>query len=127
MISIIFLILAGFFNSIMDIIIHKWNKSIFSKIKNDKLLQFINPTLSWKNKWKNSDYKQGEKFIGSSTVFVMFTDLWHLCQFLMIVSFILSTTFYIPIMDNSILNIIIHYLAFTLSFNLFYYKIFKIK
>ena len=90
MISIIFLILAGFFNSIMDIIIHKWNKSIFSKIKNDKLLQFINPTLSWKNKWKNSDYKQGEKFIGSSTVFVMFTDLWHLCQFLMIVSFILS-------------------------------------
>lgn len=127
MISIIFLILAGFFNSIMDIIIHKWNISIFSKIKNEKLLQFINPKLSWTNKWKNNDYKQGEKFIGSSTVFVMFTDLWHLCQFLMIISFIISTIFYISIMDNSILNIIIHYLAFTLSFNLFYYKIFKIK
>ncbi len=127
MISIIFLILAGFFNSIMDIIVHKWNISIFSKIKNEKLLQFINPKLSWTNKWKNNDYKQGEKFIGSSTVFVMFTDLWHLCQFLMIISFIISTIFYIPIMDNSILNIIVHYLAFTLSFNLFYYKIFKIK
>ena len=127
MISIIFLILAGFFNSIMDIIVHKWNISIFSKIKNEKLLQFINPKLSWTNKWKNNDYKQGEKFIGSSTVFVMFTDLWHLCQFLMIISFIVSTIFYIPIMDNSILNIIVHYLAFTLSFNLFYYKIFKIK
>lgn len=127
MISIIFLILAGFFNSIMDIIVHKWSISIFSKIKNEKLLQFINPKLSWTNKWKNNDYKQGEKFIGSSTVFVMFTDLWHLCQFLMIISFIVSTIFYIPIMDNSILNIIIHYLAFTLSFNLFYYKIFKIK
>lgn len=127
MISIIFLILAGFFNSIMDIIVHKWSISIFSKIKNEKLLQFINPKLSWTNKWKNNDYKQGEKFIGSSTVFVMFTDLWHLCQFLMIISFIVSTIFYIPIMDNSILNIIVHYLAFTLSFNLFYYKIFKIK
>lgn len=127
MISIIFLILAGFFNSIMDIIVHKWSISIFSKIKNKKLLQFMNPKLSWMNKWKNKDYKQGEKFIGSSTVFVMFTDLWHLCQFLMIVSFILSTIFYIPIMDNNILNIIIHYLAFSLSFNLFYYKIFKIK
>jgi len=127
MISIIFLILAGFFNSIMDIIVHKWDISIFSKIKNDKLLQFINPTLSWINKWKNNNYKQGEKFIGSSTIFVMFTDLWHLCQFLMILSFIISTIFYIPIMDNTILNIIIHYLAFTLSFNLFYYKIFKIK
>lgn len=127
MISIIFLILAGFFNSIMDIIVHKWSISIFSKIKNEKLLQFINPKLSWTNKWKNNDYKQGEKFIGSSTVFVMFTDLWHLCQFLMIISFIISTIFYIPIMDNNILNIIIHYLAFTLSFNFFYYKIFKIK
>ena len=127
MISIIFLILAGFFNSIMDIIVHKWDISIFSKIENEKLLQFINPQQSWMNKWKNKDYKQGEKFIGSSTVFVMFTDLWHLCQFLMIISFIVSTIFYIPIMDNSILNIIIHYLAFTLSFNLFYYKIFKIK
>lgn len=127
MISIIFLILAGFFNSIMDVIVHKWDISIFSKIKNDKLLQFINPTLSWKNKWKNSDYKQGEKFIGSSTVFVMFTDLWHLCQFFMIIFFILSTIYFTPIMDNNILNIIIHYLAFTLSFNLFYYKIFKIK
>ena len=127
MISIIFLILAGFFNSIMDVIVHKWDISIFSKIENEKLLQFINPQQSWMNKWKNKDYKQGEKFIGSSTVFVMFTDLWHLCQFLMIISFIVSTIFYMSIMDNSILNIIIHYLAFTLSFNLFYYKIFKIK
>lgn len=127
MISIIFLILAGFFNSIMDIIVHKWSISIFSKIKNKKLLQFMNPKLSWTNKWKNNNYKQGEKFIGSSTVFVMFTDLWHLCKFLMIVSFIISTIFYIPIMDNNILNIIVHYLAFSLSFNLFYYKIFKIK
>lgn len=125
MISIIFLILAGFFNSIMDIIVHKWSISIFSKIKNEKLLQFINPKQSWMNKWKNKDYKQGEKFIGSSTVFVMFTDLWHLCQFLMILSFLLSTIFYVSIMDNSISNIIIHYLSFTLSFNLFYYKIFK--
>ena len=40
----------------------------------------MNPKLSWMNKWKNKDYKQGEKFIGSSTVFVMFTDLWHLCH-----------------------------------------------
>ena len=125
MISIIFLILAGFFNSIMDIIVHKWSISIFSKIKNEKLLQFINPKQSWMNKWKNKDYKQGEKFIGSSTVFVTFTDLWHLCQFLMILSFLLSTIFYVSIMDNSISNIIIHYLSFTLSFNLFYYKIFK--
>ena len=125
MISIIFLILARFFNSIMDIIVHKWSISIFSKIKNKKLLRFMNPKLSWMNKWKNKDYKQGEKFIGSSTVFVMFTDLWHLCQFLMILSFLLSTIFYVSIMDNSISNIIIHYLSFTLSFNLFYYKILK--
>lgn len=37
---------------------------------------------SWRRKWKNGDPKQGEKFFGSSTVFVMFTDAWHLFTFL---------------------------------------------
>lgn len=32
---------------------------------------------SWKNKWKNGDYRQGEKFWGSSRWFVPFTDAFH--------------------------------------------------
>lgn len=37
---------------------------------------------SWRNKYKNGEPKQGERFFGSSTVFVMFTDGWHLFNFL---------------------------------------------
>ena len=40
--------------------------------------KFWNPDLSWQNKWKNGDPSQGEKFPGSSTIFVTFTDGWHL-------------------------------------------------
>ena len=32
---------------------------------------------SWKNKWKNGDPHQGEKFWGSSRWFVPFTDAFH--------------------------------------------------
>lgn len=45
-----------------------------------KYNKFWNPDLSWKNKWKNGDRLQGEKFFGSSTIFVCFTDCWHLCN-----------------------------------------------
>jgi len=52
---------------------------------------FINPSISWKNKWKNGNPSEGEKFWGSSRFFVMFTDLWHLCDFIQIL--ILSVGF----------------------------------
>ena len=32
---------------------------------------------SWKNKWKNGNPRQGEKFWGSSRWFVPFTDAFH--------------------------------------------------
>ncbi len=40
--------------------------------------QFWQPDISWQNKWKNGDKQQGEKFPGSSTVFVSVSDGWHL-------------------------------------------------
>ena len=39
---------------------------------------YWNPDISWKNKWKNGDVEQGEAFMGSSTVFVSFTDAKHM-------------------------------------------------
>lgn len=39
---------------------------------------FWNPEKSWENKWKDGDPKKGEKFPGSSTIFVSLTDAWHL-------------------------------------------------
>ena len=54
------------------------------------LPKFWDKTMSWKNKWKNGDKKQGEAFFGSSTVFVIFTDGWHHTDFLRDAFFVLS-------------------------------------
>jgi hypothetical protein len=42
--------------------------------------QFWKPSESWKNKYKNGDPKQGEKFRGSTTSFVFVTDAYHLLR-----------------------------------------------
>jgi len=39
--------------------------------------QFWNPNQSWVNKYKNNDPAQGEKFFGSTTFGVVFTDAIH--------------------------------------------------
>jgi len=44
--------------------------------------QWFNPTLSWKNKYKNGDPEAGAKFFGSTSVFIMFTDQYHLNNFI---------------------------------------------
>jgi hypothetical protein len=64
-----------------------------SKFKN---LHAWNPVVSWRNKWKNGDPRQGERFLGSSTVFVFLTDAWHLSQFFFLNSLFAAAYFYEP-------------------------------
>jgi len=81
-IAIILIVLLYFtLKAVKDTISFHFMESIFSKLP-IKYFKFIDPSISWKNKWKNGDVNQGERFIRSSTIFVMFTDLWHLCDFL---------------------------------------------
>lgn len=42
--------------------------------------QYWNPMISWKNKYRNNDVTQGEKFFGSTDVFVAFTDAHHMLR-----------------------------------------------
>ncbi len=42
--------------------------------------QYWNPHESWKNKYLNCDTFQGEKFPGSTTIFVFSTDAFHLLR-----------------------------------------------
>ena len=74
-ISSILIFLAAMSEAIMDNLQFHYYKSIFS---NRKSQQFWNPLISWSNKYKNGDKNLGEKFIGSTTVFVGLTDAWHL-------------------------------------------------
>ena len=68
--SVVFSVLAGISKAICDL-------SEEGKIKFYKKTFWIKD-LSWQNKWKNGDKKQGEKFFGSSRWFVAQTDAWHL-------------------------------------------------
>ena len=72
--SFILIILSGILNAMHDALYH------------EKILDFSdywNPYKSWTRKYKNRDKEQGEAFIGSTTVFVMFTDGIHLIKFFM--------------------------------------------
>lgn len=128
MLSILFFILAGMSNAIMDKISFHWDRSIF---KGTKFEQWANPKVSYKNKWKNkSNSLDGEKFPGSSTIFVWTTDLWHFAQSFMITFFVLGALFYdgvFSIEGFPILSLIIDYvllkIAFSISFEIFWRKV----
>jgi len=78
-IYILFIIISGASEAVMDKIQFHYNKSIFLQFKKQL---FWDPSMSWKNKYKNGDPKQGCKFIFSTTYFVFATDAWHLFKFL---------------------------------------------
>lgn len=119
MISLSLIIVAGILNSIMDTLNFHYTTSIFSIYKNQ---QWINLSLSWKNKWKNGDPKQGEKFLGSSTFLIFITDLWHLSKFLMLLFICAAIIFYKPLV-NWWTDILIMYCSFTFIFELFFSKL----
>lgn len=133
-ISIIFIIFSGISESIMDKIQFHFNKSIFRYFKNQL---FWDPSISWKNKYKNGDPKQGSKFLGSTTYFVFVTDAWHFFKFLKNTSMFTSmglsmygVTFLSQEFDLSTILTILMFLLlgrafYGVSFNLFFDKILK--
>lgn len=43
--------------------------------------QWFNPSVSWRNKYKNNDPEAGPKFFLSTSALIMFTDQYHLNNF----------------------------------------------
>ena len=76
--AVLLSIISGFSKAICDL-------SEEGKLKFYKKTFWIK-ALSSNNKYKNNDPKQGAKFLGSTTIFVMFTDAWHLFGFLQRIS-----------------------------------------
>lgn len=120
--SIILIIVAGFAEAVMDKLQFHYDKSIFLRFANQR---FWNPEISWVNKWKNGDPIYGEKFIGSSTIFVGVTDAWHLFKSIRTLSLFTSLLFVSLYLSDSIMLLlafiamrIIFGLAFTYFFNL---------
>lgn len=75
--GLILIAIAGFAEAVMDKLQFHYNRSIFKGFQNQK---FWDPELSWRNKWKNGQKPQGEKFLFSSTLLVGLTDGWHLAK-----------------------------------------------
>ena len=125
-IRIFFIILAGFFNAVMDTLhTNRYSKSIFVKwkiFKNHQ--QFLDPSVSARNKWKNGDKKQGEKFFGSSTFLVFLTDGWHLAKFLMTLCFAIALCTSV-IIFSVYLDWAIYWILFGFSFEMFFRRLWK--
>lgn len=48
----------------------------------DASAEWFNPSISWKNKYRNNDPNAGPKFFMSTSVLIMFTDQYHLNNFI---------------------------------------------
>jgi hypothetical protein len=121
---LLFLVLGGIFNAIMDVLKHRFKNSIFKELKGQN---WIDPSISWHTKWE-IDKKLFGKQIElvdkiMSTTLVWITDLWHFAKMLMILSFIGSILLYEPLF-NQLIDGILLYCAFTCTFELFFSKFF---
>jgi len=87
-------IMAGLADGTRDVLSFRYSRSIFPQADGEQFLgagpAFWNPDISWRNKWKDGDPEQGERFPGSSTFLVWLTDAWHLLQFIMLTCFQLA-------------------------------------
>ena len=79
--------MCGLASAIQDKISFRWDDVPTWMKKRDS---FWNPVISWKNKWKEGLPENGERFFGSSTFLVCFTDGWHLMKEVMISSICIS-------------------------------------
>jgi hypothetical protein len=86
----LFLILAsGFSEGAMDTLQFHFDRSVFSKMN----ILFWNPTISWKNKYKEGDPNKGEKFLFSTTFLVSLTDGWHCMKLIRNITLFISLSF----------------------------------
>jgi len=112
MLSIIFIILAAICNAVMDTLSFHFSSSIFSKKKPN----FWDPNISWRFAKKIGGYK---------------LDAWHLFKSSMIVFLVISIIIYnifpFPSIIKWYFQVPILGVAWNLTFNLFFNKIFTKK
>ena len=118
--SIIFIILASMCNALMDTLSTRYDVSIFRNFKNQ---QFWDWRISWKNKWKHGDIRNGESFFLSSTMLSALTDGWHLAKGLMLGFISLAVVMYVPM--YGILDACIFCIVWGITFEFSYNKLFR--
>lgn len=116
-------LLAAICMAAMDKIQHHWSTSIFSRLG-----AWWNPSESWRLKWKNGDPKQGERFPGSSTVFVFITDFWHLAKWVMLKAIFAAMAWGLyGVWWQRVVAFVVLHAAFSMGFELFFRFVFQKK
>ena len=122
MVTLILISIAAVAKAVMDKLQFHYGLSIFSRFENQ---YFWNPNLSWMNKWKDGERKNGEKFPGSSTIFVFTTDAWHLFQAIMLTCLFAAIVTYNDGRFGMFIDFILLRVVFGLVFELFFSKAFE--
>jgi hypothetical protein len=129
MISIILVCLAGVAKAFLDISAHGKPFWFMGETWDGNFKGYLSPKFDWwymdrshGYKWKNGDKLQGEKFLGSSTVFVFLTDFWHLAQFFLYSLLFLAMVNYKQIV-NPVVDFLILNATLKCTFQLFYGKV----
>lgn len=95
-ISLLLMSWAFIMFGVMDKLVHHYPQLSNPFFKKNP--QFWDPSISWKNKYKEDTFDP--KFLGSTSIFVFVTDGWHLLQWFAYTFIALSLT--ILITDNII-------------------------
>lgn len=116
-------LIAAIAMAAMDKIQHHWSVSIFAQLG-----PWWNPKESWRLKWKNGDPAQGERFWGSSTVFVFVTDFWHLAKWVMLKALFAAMAWGLyEVWWQRLWAFVALHAAFSISFELFFRFVFHRK
>ena len=121
LLGLILVSISGLAECIMDKLQFHFFETPFSDFKNQL---FWNPQLSWMNKWKDGDPKLGEKFPGSSTLFVGLTDAWHFFKLIHNLT-IFTGLFFISISGFNLIWMILLFLIARILFGIFFSLGFK--
>ncbi|PTY06690.1 hypothetical protein DB346_00005 [Verrucomicrobia bacterium LW23] len=70
-------VLAAMCNAAMDKLSFHFDSSVFASPALEEWRPWLDPRLSWRNKWRGGDRAKGEAFPFSSTALVALTDAWH--------------------------------------------------
>ena len=119
--AFLLLAISGVSKAVQDKVNFHFSESIFVKLNG----QFWNPVYSHMNKWKDGIKKHGEKFFGSSTFFVAFTDAWHQFQLYRDITF--ATAFFLLGMYSTWYIAIGGYVFSRIIFQIFFKNIFSKK
>lgn len=123
-ISVLCAIIAGVARAVSNKIIFHYRSSVF------RYKEWFNPDKSWRNKWKLENGnpkvvngKKVERYFGSSTIFVLFTDAFHLFEFIFRITFATSFIMATLLLSKSVwfaFSYLIDYLIFAGTFHIFF-------